>query len=84
MTVPFHNIRACIFDALCEHPHGLTVHELIEVIYSDPDQEPDNAVANIRVRIHQMNKSFQKKNELFRIGPAGLKRYALFIRRMRK
>ncbi len=81
---PFHTIAAVIFDALCEHPYGLTIDQLVEIIYPNPDKEPARAVDSTRVRISYMNKHWREQNQGFRIKAAGMKRYAIFIRRVRK
>lgn len=81
---PFHTIPAVIFDALCEHPYGLTKDQLVEVVYPNPDKEPDWAITSLTVCICRMNKKLKRDNSPFRIKPAGLKRYAIFVRRVRK
>lgn len=84
MTRYYPTVSDRIFQALCENPYGLTCDELIEYVYPDPDHEPDMAADNIRVHISMMNTRWKKRNAGFRVKPAGMKRYRIFVRRVRK
>lgn len=78
------SMRHVMFDALCQHPYGLTAQQLISVCYPDPDREPDEALANVRVAITRSNHWYKRFNSPFRIYRVTLSRYSLFLRRVRK
>ena len=83
---------ARMFNALCEHPYGLSGFELMNIIYADDeDGGPDWPTVNVRV--HQFNVEAKLKNSPFRIhtlvngrpgkgGGSGL-RYRLWVRRVK-
>ncbi len=69
-----------IFDALCDHPYGLSTQELIPHCYS-VRHEPDYAVTSIHCIIMRMNRRFAENRSCFRIrangGPGS--KYRIFI-----
>jgi hypothetical protein len=51
-----------IFDALCEHPYGLSIRELVDFVYSDdPDGGPSWANNSINVTICRFNAHAKKE-----------------------
>lgn len=74
------NLRPRIFDALCGHPYGLTMNQMLEAVYPDPDREPDCAYSCLTSTIYRMNLRYAQRHELFRIrGSKTDKRYRLWI-----
>lgn len=53
---PKHRVHR-IFNALCEHPYGLTIHQLVDVVYGDDlEGGPDDPWETIRVALHFFNR----------------------------
>jgi hypothetical protein len=46
-----------IFDALRDHPHGLTIHELVGIVYADRDDGgPEYAMTCMHARMVTMRR----------------------------
>jgi hypothetical protein len=46
-----------IFDALRDHPHGLTIHELVGIVYADRDDGgPEYAMTCLHARMVTMRR----------------------------
>ena len=75
-----------IFNALCEHPYGMTTSELMQILYgADADGGPDSDHGIAVHRIH-FNTQAEKAGAPFRIhcrigGPGH--RYQIWLRRVR-
>jgi hypothetical protein len=76
-------IHPRIFDALCAHPYGLKMQELIPHVYPDPDREPDWAANCITASVCRMNKRWRAEKSMLRVrgsgGPGS--RYQIWIAR---
>lgn len=70
-----------VFNAMCANPGGLAMQELIPLVYSDPDSEPDYAVETLHLSIMKLNRSFVARGELLYIRRCSPGRYRLFISR---
>jgi hypothetical protein len=72
-----------IFRALCEHPYGLTMSELITQVYPDPAREPTDPEGTVQVTLCKANAKWRAAGELFQIrgqgGPGS--KYRIFIQR---
>lgn len=74
------NLPDKIFDALCANPYGLTMNQLIEAVYPDPDREPDGANGCIRHTVEKMNRRWRQDRALLRIrGSRTDRRYRVWI-----
>ena len=57
-----------IFNALCEHPYGLTGHELVDIVWGDAeDGGPDSAMNCLNVHIWRFNRDAKRHGSMFRI-----------------
>lgn len=72
-----------VFDALCVHPYGLTMGELIPLVYLDPNREPEHPEWVLPAVICHANKKWRTAGELIQIrgsgGPGS--KYQIWIKR---
>ena len=77
-------VRERMFNALCEHPCGLTVNELIEIVYRGA-KEPAYAVGCVQAASHFINARFKDQKIGLRIRGSGGRgsRYRIYVIRQR-